>query len=297
MKVNRSHLNVIAVYAPTEVDDETESEKFYEVLQQQIDESNRKDFVIVLRDFNARFGALIISSRLHGSHNTDVRNRNETRLVDFFNNSGLIITNTIFSHKKIHQWMWHHPNQKGGHVLDYVLISHQHRSRICDTKISRKTIHISDHNLVISKIILNTNRKYTTKKNFNNTTNKFYTKITNPTKFNADNINKFKEKLGSNLEDINFHEPIENTYKLFKESFVNATIKTLPKKSMPDKQWITDEMRKLCEEKSKYHLQIKSLKANGHAVPQGLTHCYNQAKALSKKNLQKSNRYMVGERS
>ena len=66
MKVNRSHLNVIAVYAPTEVDDETESEKFYEVLHQQINESNRKDFVIVLGDFNARVGALNISSRLHG---------------------------------------------------------------------------------------------------------------------------------------------------------------------------------------------------------------------------------------
>ena len=79
MKVNRSHLNVIAVYAPTEVDDETESKKFYEVLQQQIDESNRKDFVIVLGDFNARVGALNISSRLHGPHNTDVRNRNGTR--------------------------------------------------------------------------------------------------------------------------------------------------------------------------------------------------------------------------
>ena len=83
MKVNRSHLNVIAVYAPTEVDDETEFKKFYEVLQQQIDESNRKNFVIVLGDFKARFRPLNIASRLHGPHNTDVRNRNGTRLVDF----------------------------------------------------------------------------------------------------------------------------------------------------------------------------------------------------------------------
>ena len=99
---------------------------------------------------------------------------------------------------------------------------------------------------------------------------------------------KFKEKLGSNLENINFHEPIEDTYKLFKESFVNATITTLPKKTMSEKQWATDEVRKLCEKKSKYHLQIKSLKANGHAVPQDLTHCYNQAKALSKKTCRKA---------
>ena len=90
------------------------------------------------------------------------------------------------------------------------------------------------------------------------------------------------------MEDINFHEPIKGTYELFKESFVNATITTWPKKTMSKKQLVTDEVRKLCEEKSKYHLQIKSLKANGHAVPQGLTHCCNQAKALSKKACRKA---------
>ena len=31
IKVNRSHINVIAVYAPTEVDDGVESERFYEI--------------------------------------------------------------------------------------------------------------------------------------------------------------------------------------------------------------------------------------------------------------------------
>ena len=34
-------MNVIAVYAPTEVDDEVESERFYEILQQQIDKANK----------------------------------------------------------------------------------------------------------------------------------------------------------------------------------------------------------------------------------------------------------------
>ena len=97
-------MNVIAVYASTKVDDEVESERFYGILQQQIDKANKKDFVIVLGDFNARVGPLNIPSRLHGLHNPDVRNRNGTRLVDLCNNNGLIINNTIFPHKKIHQW-------------------------------------------------------------------------------------------------------------------------------------------------------------------------------------------------
>ena len=57
---------------------------------------------------------------------------------------------------------------------------------------------------------------------------------------------------------------------------------------MSEKQWVTDEVRKLCEEKSKCHLQIKFLKANGHTASQDLTHCYNKAKALSKKTCRKA---------
>ena len=57
---------------------------------------------------------------------------------------------------------------------------------------------------------------------------------------------------------------------------------------MSEKKWVTDAVRKLCDKKSKCHLQIKSLKANGHAISQDLTHCYNQAKALSEKACRKA---------
>ena len=109
--VCHKHINFIAVYAPTEVDDEEESENFYETLQDQLARINKKKHVIVLGDFNARVGPLENSSRLHGHHNPDKRNVNGTRLVDFYNTNGLIITNTIFPHKRIHQWTYH-PNQK-----------------------------------------------------------------------------------------------------------------------------------------------------------------------------------------
>ena len=281
IKVNRSHMNVIAVYAPTEVDDEVESERFYKILQQQIDKANKKDFVIFLGDFNARVGPLNIPARLHGLHNPDVRNRNSTRLVDLCNNNGFIITNTIFPHKNMHQWTWHHPHHKGGHVLDYVLISHEFRAQIYDSKVSRNTTHTSDHNLVISKLILNNNKKYT-KRTCKKTINKLHMTITNPAKLNTDIIKKFREKLETNFKNINLHQPIEDTYKCFKESFVNASITTFPKKTMFEKKWVNDEEKKLCEEKSNYHLQIKTLKANGHAIPHDLTHRYKQARSKTK---------------
>ena len=51
---------------------------------------------------------------------------------------------------------------------------------------------------------------------------------------------------------------------------------------MFEKQWINDDVKKLCEEKSNYHLQIKTLKENGHAIPHELTHRYKQAKSKTK---------------
>ena len=81
-KVGNSHLIAIAVYAPTEVDEQAESKNFYEALQNQLDKASKKDFLIVLGDFNARIGPAF-AWRLHGLHNTDVRNMNGTRLMDF----------------------------------------------------------------------------------------------------------------------------------------------------------------------------------------------------------------------
>ena len=91
-------------------------------------------------------------SSLHGKHNPDVRNNNNRRLVDFCNFNNLTITNTLFSHRKIHQYTWHHPGQEnGGHFLNYILINAQYRSCILDTKVFKKTLHIFDHFPVIAK--------------------------------------------------------------------------------------------------------------------------------------------------
>ena len=95
-------MSIIAVYAPTEVDVVIEAENFYEKLQGLVAETNQKNVIDTLEDFNARVGPSRTPSRLHGPHNPDKKNQNETRLVDLCNQNGLVITNTIFPHKKIH---------------------------------------------------------------------------------------------------------------------------------------------------------------------------------------------------
>ena len=139
LQLESTYMSIIAVYALTEVDVAIETENFYEKLQDLVAETNQKDVIITLGDFNARVGPSTTPSRLHGPHNPDKKNQNGTRLVDLCNQNGLVITNTIFPHKKIHQWTWSHSGQKeGGHMLDYVLINQEYRSLITDTRTYRK---------------------------------------------------------------------------------------------------------------------------------------------------------------
>ena len=155
LQLESTYISIIAVYAPTEVDVAIEAEDFYEKLQDLVAETNQIDVIITLGDFNARVRPSTTPSRLHSPHNPDKKNQNGTRLVDLCKQNGLVITNTIFLHKKIHQWTWSHPEQKeGGHVLDYVLINQEYRSLITDTRAYKKTKHISDHNIIISYIQL-----------------------------------------------------------------------------------------------------------------------------------------------
>ena len=152
VKIGGFGISLIAVYAPTEVDESENSEKFYETLESTIESICKKDVIIVADDFNARVGQPTSRSSLNRKHNPDVRNNNGRRLVDFCNYNNLAITNTLFPHKKIHQYTWHHPGQKNGeHVLDYILINAQYRYCILDTKVFRKTLHITDHFPVIKK--------------------------------------------------------------------------------------------------------------------------------------------------
>ena len=135
LKTEKLWLSIIAVYAPTEVEEAIISDEFYDQLQVTLDEVNKKDVILVLGDFNARIGPSLNPSNLHGVHNPDKCNKNGERLIDFCNQNGLAITNTLFPHKNIHQWTWKHPSQKeGGHVLDYILIDKMFKKLMMDIR-------------------------------------------------------------------------------------------------------------------------------------------------------------------
>ena len=232
VKIGGFGISLIAEYAPTEVDESENSEKFYETLQSTIESIFKKDVIIVAGDFNARVGQPTSRSSLHGKHNPAVRNNNGRRLVDFCNYNNLAITNTLFPHKKIHQYTWHHPGQKnGGHVLDYIIINAQYRSCILDTKVFRKTLHISNHFPVITKFKIF--KSLCHKQHFRNNSHKQY--IQNPRELDENIINNFRNQLAVPGGPKN----IDELWKVFKESLTSAK-KVLPTKHTKyKKNWVT----------------------------------------------------------
>ena len=116
MKSHIGLVSIIAVYAPTNVPGrEEESEKFYEVLQECVDEVGKRDMLIVMGDFNARVGNDVNGwPGLVGRFGSEERNDNGERLLDFCAFNGMVITNTVFQHRPCHQWTWFHPAESGG---------------------------------------------------------------------------------------------------------------------------------------------------------------------------------------
>ena len=131
-------------------------DEFDKTLQSSIDNTNKGDIILITGDFNARVGLEQASSvpSVVGKHAVDKQNQNGRRLVDFCLFNGLVITNTSFSYKPMHQTTWMHPKTKQWHMLDYVLVNGKFRNSIHDVRAQRgATSGIGiDHHLLRAKI-------------------------------------------------------------------------------------------------------------------------------------------------
>jgi len=80
-------------------------EEFYKAFQTSIDNTNKCDIILIMRDFNARVGTEQASSAqcVVGKHAVDKQNQNGRRLVDFCLFNGFVVTNTLLPYKPVHQ--------------------------------------------------------------------------------------------------------------------------------------------------------------------------------------------------
>ena len=89
------NITVIQVYAPTSNAEEAEVEWFYEDLQDLLELIPKKDVLFIIRDWNAKVGSQETPG-ITGKFGLGLQNEAGLRLIQFYQENTLVITNTIF---------------------------------------------------------------------------------------------------------------------------------------------------------------------------------------------------------
>lgn len=142
-------LTVIQAYAQTKHAMDEVKDKLCNQLQDTLSTCNTHDMNVVMGDLNAKVGKDNTNrDKVMGSHGVGVMNDNSERLCDFCKTNGLVITRTMFPHKKIHKATWGSPYGKTANQIDHMLINGRIRTSILDTRALRAADIYSVHYIV-----------------------------------------------------------------------------------------------------------------------------------------------------
>ena len=123
------NIMVIQVYAPTSNAEEAEIERFYEDLQDLRELTLKRDVLFIIGDWNAKVGSQEIPG-VTGRFGLGRRNEAGKRLIEFCQENGLVIANTLFQQHKRRLYTWTSPDGQHRNQIDYVLCSQKWRSSI-----------------------------------------------------------------------------------------------------------------------------------------------------------------------
>ena len=102
---------VIKVYAPTSNAEEAEVEQFYEDLQDLQELTLKKDVLLNIGDWNAKVGSQETPG-VTGKFGLGVQNEAGQRLIEYCQESTLVIANTLFQQHKRRLYTWTSPDSQ-----------------------------------------------------------------------------------------------------------------------------------------------------------------------------------------
>ena len=103
------NIMVIQAYAPTSDAEEAEDEWFYEDLQDLLELTPKKDFLFIIGAWNAKVGSQETPG-VTGKFGLGVQNEAGQRLIEFCQDSALVIANTLFQQQKGRLYTWTSPD-------------------------------------------------------------------------------------------------------------------------------------------------------------------------------------------
>ena len=112
LKCHLSYMSVLSIYAPTNPSNSTfksadTSDATYDQLQSTLSYVPASDLLVIMGNFDARVGSYCsFWNSVMGPHSIGKCNENGKRLLDFCANNHMIVSNTWFQHKLLHQAAW-----------------------------------------------------------------------------------------------------------------------------------------------------------------------------------------------
>ena len=115
---------IIQAYAPTSDYDGDAVEDFYDHLQEILDQSPKKDILVVLGDWNAKVGEDAFKNWKGTCRRCCNPETNERglRLLEFACYNDLVLANALSKHQASRRWTWHSPNGGYDNQIDYITV-------------------------------------------------------------------------------------------------------------------------------------------------------------------------------
>ena len=141
----------VSVYYPTLDSSDDEKDRFYDTLYSTNRTISQDDKIIFLGDFNARVGRNHdIWHGVIGHHGVGNMNSSGLRLLYLCSELGLVITNTFFQLREMHNNSWMHPRSRNWHLIDYVIVRRRDMNEVQITRAMRGGECSTDHHVIRS---------------------------------------------------------------------------------------------------------------------------------------------------
>ena len=121
LRASPFNITIIQAYAPTSDYDDDTVENFYDHLQEILDQSPKKDILVVLGDWNSKVGedAFKTWKGTYGRYCNPETNERGLRLLEFARYNHTVLANTLGKHKVSKRWTWYSPNG-GYHIISWL---------------------------------------------------------------------------------------------------------------------------------------------------------------------------------
>lgn len=150
LRTKPNDIVLFQVYFPTSDAEDDAIEEVYSGLEELCKLAKGEDNLIIMGDWNAIVGEGAEGQEV-GAFGLGTRNERGDRLVDFFKQHDMTITNTFQNIHRRKRYTWKMPGNIGRYQIDYIIVRKRFRNQVHRCKTYPGADVNSDHNLLIMK--------------------------------------------------------------------------------------------------------------------------------------------------